>query len=377
MKKYILIGLVGLGIGFGFYSKVYVPKHTFATLSPTVSNMQVRVNGVGEVGAKNIYKVASLYSGRVQNFQLNEGDFVKKGSTIAVIDSVDLNDKIKETQATLLKLKSDKKSLRLDKQSAQVTYNYQKDLLKKNKKLYAKKAISELEYKKFQTDAKVANLKVQTLQAKINSLTHQQTQLQATLSGLEQRLERFTIVAPTDGYITKKYIANGDVVMPSSPIVEVVNPKDVWVATYIDTRISGDVKIGDIATMKLRSSARKFGGKVVAINPINNNVTYEREIDIAFDNLPIPFYLKEQAIVNIDIETLKDIVKVPSKALTTYKEQEGVWIVKDSILHFKPITILAYGDKYVATKDIAQNDVLVVPDPKKKPLSEGMKINEK
>ncbi len=126
--------------------------------------------------------------------------------------------------------------------------------------------------------------------------------------------------------------------------------------------------------IKLRSSNIKHRGRVVNIKPVNNSVTNEREIDVSFDNLPLPFYLEEQAIVDIKIKQLKNIVKVPTAALTFYKQKDGVWIVKEGVVKFKALKILGYSDKSAATKELTTSDRLVIPDPRKKPLSNGMKI---
>jgi len=374
MKKYLIYATIVLVLAFGFYKKVFIPKHTFQTLSLQSGSMDIVVNGVGNVDARNVYKIGSIYGGKVIEFSLEEGDFIKKGSLIAKIDSVDLNDKIKELEATISKLDSDIKSLKLDKKSAISNYKYQSEIYKKNEKLYRKKAISQLDFQKYTTNKEVAKLKVDSLDAKISSLYAQKKQLKASLNGLKEKLKRYSVISPIDGYVTKKFISNYSTVMPNQPLVEIVNPKDVWIATHIDTRISGKVKVGDSATIVLQSSNIKYTGKVVNINPINNSITYEREIDVKFDNLPIPFYLEEQASVNIGINTLKDVVKIPLRALSIYKKQQGVWILDKDKVIFKPINILAQTDENIATKDISTNDTLVIPNPKNKPLSNGMKI---
>ena len=374
MKKYLIFTVIILILGFGFYKKIYIPKHTFKTIQASVGNMSVKVNGIGNVGAKDIYKVASIYGGKVLSFEINEGDFIKKGTLIAKIDSIDLSDKIDELDSNIKKLQNDIKALELDKQSSIISYKYQEDIYTKNQQLFKKGAISELDFKKYKTNMNISKLKVSSLSAKIKSIYSQITQIKASLNGLKQKLIRYTIFAPVDGYITKKLISNFAIINPNQTLVEIVNPKDVWIKTHIDTRISGDVKLGNIAIIELRSSNIKFQGKVTNIKPINNSVTNEREINVSFDNLPIPFYLEEQAVVNIKIKELKNILKIPLSALAIYKEKNGVWIVKNGIVNFKILSILAYDNKGAATKDITENDIFLIPDVKKKTLLNGMKI---
>lgn len=375
--KYLIYITIILVIGFGFYQKIYIPKHTFTTINATTGNMSVKVNGIGNVGSKEIYKIGSIYGGKVFSFEVNEGDFIKKGNLIAQIDSVDLKSKILEQKATIKKLQNDIKSLKLSKQSAISTYNYQEQIFKKNQKLFKKGVIAELDFKKFKTNRDVAKLSASSISSKIDSLYNQIDQINANRDGLNERLSRYTILAPIDGYVTKKIISNFAIINPNQTLIEIVNPNDVWVETHIDTRISGEVKIGDKATIKLRSSAKEYEGKVVNINPINNSVTNEREIDIGFTNLPIPFYLEEQAVVEVQIKELQNILKVPTSAITFYQEQEGVWLLKDEIVKFKPLEILAYDSNGIATKSLTTKETIVIPDPKKKSLSNGMKIYEK
>ena len=372
--KYTVYLLILAIVGFGFYKKVYIPKHTFKTANVSRGNIDIKVNGVGNVGARNIYKIGSLYGGKILDFSTQEGQYVKQGSLIANIDSVDLKDRIDEQKALKNKLLNDIKSLNVDKLSAKVNFDYQNELFVKNAKLYKLHSISSLDYQKYLTAKDTAKLKIQSVETHIASLKDQIAQVVAGINGLEVKLAHYVIKAPISGYTTKKLITNYQIIMPNQTLIEVVNPKDVWVQAYIDTRISGKVRLGDSASIKLRSSDKTYKGKVVNINPINNPVTYEREIDVAFDNLPIPFYLEEQAVVSIDITTLKDVVKIPAKILTIYKEKSGVWTLAKNRVKFKPLKVLGHQNKSVAVKGININDKLIVLDPKKTSLKDGMKI---
>ena len=374
MKKSAIFIVIILIIAFGFYKKVYIPKHTFKTITPTVGDISVEVNGIGNVGAKNIYKIGSVYSGKLRDFNISNGQFLKKGELIATVDSVDLSDKIDEQKALMQKLLSDIESLKVDKQSAKVNYELQLDIFNKNAKLLKSRTISNLEYKKSFASKESARLKVDSANSHIRSLQSQINQINANIKGLDKRLALYTIKAPVSGYVTKKLVTNHQIVMPNQSLIEIVNPKDVWVQTHIDTRVSGKVKLGDSAVITLQSNDKKYKGKVVQINPINNPITYEREIDVAFVNLPIPFYLEEQAKVKIHITSFKNVIKIDTKALTLNNGTDGVWILNGNKVQFKAVKILAYENKSVAVDGISKDSKIVVPDPKKKPLSDGMMI---
>ena len=372
--KYLIGIAVVLIIGFVFYKKVYIPKHTFETITPKKGNIPYEINGIGNVGAKNIYKIGALYGGKVYDFNLQAGDEVKKGEIVAKIDSVDLINQINAQKALIEKLKEDIKALKNEKKSAEVNYKYQLDVFKKNAKLYKLHSISNLEFEKYKTAKDTAKIKISTLEDNIKALNKQISEINENIKGLEKRLKFYTIVSPVSGYVTKKIAVNHQILPPNYTLIEVVNPKDVWVKTYIDTRISGDVKIGDKAQIKLRSSSKKYEGKVVDINPMNNPITYEREIDVKFNKVPIPFYMEEQAKVWIKIKNLKNVIKIPAKAIVFYNEKEGVWVVRNNKVFFKPIQILTRYKNEAGVRGLNIDDKIVIPNPKKAPLKNGMKI---
>lgn len=369
--KYAVLTVIAAGAGLLFYKKVYIPKHTFKTTTVQKADMKVKIEGVGNVGSENIYKVSAVFGGRVNDFNISVGEYVNKNQLIAKIDSVDLNKQIQSIKENIKVIKANIQSLKADKESSYKDYLYQEDVLKKNRKLYQKKAISELEYRKYLTNRDVAKLKVSSIGQKIVSLQNQIKQSEANIAALEEKLKRYTIKAPVSGYVTKKYISNHDVIGNSQPIIDVVSPKDVWVDTFIDTRISGGVKINDKAFIHLRSG-KNLKGYVYKINPVNNAVTNEREIFVKFNKTPVPFYLNEQAIVNIKTADLKNMNTIPAKAIAFYSQKEGVWILKNGKAHFIPVKILARSGNKVA---IDKGDItVIIPDPKKKTLKEGMKI---
>jgi len=372
--KYTIVILLLIVVAIGFYKKVYIPKHSFKTVMSVKGDIAIIVNGIGNVGAKDIYKVGSLYGGRLYDFRVEEGDKVQKDQTVARVDSVDLTNKIDEQKALIKKLQADIEGLKIDKKSAEVNYAYQLDLFKKNSKLFKHHSISSLEYEKYKTSKKSAKLKIESINSHILSLNKQILQVKENIKGMQKRLSFYTIFSPVSGYVIKKLAVNHQMIPPNFTLFEVVNPKDVWVQTYIDTRISGKVKIGDKATIKLRSSNKLYKGEVVDINPMNNPVTYEREIDVKFEHLPIPFYMQEQAQVSIKVNRLKNVIKIPASALDFYKGNNGVWVVANKRVKFKPIKIIARRNKTVAVEGISTKDRLVLPDPKKATLKDGMKI---
>ena len=141
---------------------------------------------------------------------------------------------------------------------------------------------------------------------------------------------------------------------------------------YIDEKISGKVKIGKKAKIKLYSNNKTYKGRVVRIMPKVDLVTNEKEVNIAFNKLPTPFYIGAQVDAKILVKTYKDIYKIPLNVVSFYNKKQGIWVKQNNKAHFIPIKMKIKNDKFVKIDNI--NLEIIVPNPKKKPLSEGSKV---
>ena len=375
ISKYITIALVIGLLGFVFYKKVYIPKSTYQTTKSTKGNLSVEVFGIGNVDALHIYPISSQTGGKILSINTDEGKWVKKGDLLVTIDSIDIPQLLQEAKIGVQKASSEAnatkqelKSLYAQQKLALITYQ-------RYAKLKQHSFVSKAEYDKAKADLGVINAQIEATKAHLSSALMEIQRSQKATKALEEKLSRYAIYAPVDGFVISRDAEVEQSVLPSQSILKIVDPKSVWIKTYIDEKISGNVKVGQKASIKLRSQYEKvFGGKVVRIVPQSDPVTKEREVDVKFDKLPIPFFINEQAEVSINSKTYKDVVKVPSNALSFYDGKSGVWVVKGSKAHFVPLEIIARGAKEVAVKGIDADTTILIETAKNKPLKEGASI---
>jgi len=374
--KYIVILAVILVAGAIFYNKVYIPKSTYERVTPTQGDLDLTIFGIGNVGAKEIYAVNSLTATKIKAINSDEGKWVKKGDLLVVMDAVDLPQLIEEAKIAVQKAQmevtasvKDLDALYAQKHLASITY-------KRYEKLKAQSFASEAEYDKAKADLDAINAQIAATKAHIDSAKHEVIRAQKSVDALTTKLSRYKIYAPVDGYVIAKNADIGESVVPTQPILKIVNAKDVWIRTYIDERISGNIKVGQKAQITLRSQAgKKFNGYVKRIVAQSDPITQEREVDVAFEKLPLPFYINEQAEVLIATKTLKNVTKVPLNVIVHKDGKSGVWVDKESKAHFKNVKILGEDEKMAAVADLSPNAVLILPAKNKKPLFEGSKVH--
>jgi len=374
--KYIVAGVVVFVAGFIFYNKVYIPKSTYEKVSAKQGDMDVSVFGIGNIGAKNIYAVNALTAAKILTITKDAGEWVKKGELLVVMDPVDLPQLLQEAKIAvqkasleLIATKKELQSLIAQKNLAQLTYD-------RYVKLKEQSFASQSEYDKAKADLDAIDAQIAATKARINSAKAEVTRAKKSVEALEVKLSRYKITAPVDGYIIAREADVSESVLPTQAILKIVDPKTVWIKAYIDEKISGDIKVGQKARITLRShSDKKFSGYVSRIVPQSDAVTGEREVDVVFDNLPIPFYINEQAEVLIATKKLHNVVKIPANAVVHRKGESGVWIDNNGKAHFQKLEVLAVSEGEVAVKNLATNAKIIFPAQNKKPLFEGARVH--
>ncbi|WP_456392292.1 efflux RND transporter periplasmic adaptor subunit [Nitratifractor sp.] len=366
----LILLLLGAGAWL-FYQKVYLPKSTYAFVTPKRGDLPLKVFGIGTVGAKNLYNVASNSGGRLQSVLKDEGDRVAQGEVIARLDPVDLPQLLEQAQALARKAALETEaslkeigSLRAQRTLAQINYDRYARLQNQG---YAAKA----EYDKARTDLASLDAQIAASQARVAASKAQEISARKSVEALRQKIRRLEVRSPVSGLVVKKLARAGETLAPQQAILQVVRPEEVWIRANIDERISGTIRPEQNATITLRSrSDQPLAGRVVRIERESDPVTEERIVDVAFAHLPEPFYLNEQAEVLITTGRIRDALLVPVKLL----QKGGVWIYRRGKAHFLHLEILGRDDRFAAVRGLDEGAKILVPDPHKKPLFEGASI---
>jgi len=376
LYKYILLVGIIVITGIVFYNKIYIPKTTYQRVIPTVGNLSVKVFGIGNLGAKSIYNISAGVSATVVEMLSDEGQWVKKGELLATLDSVDLpillNESkigVKKAHSELIASQKELASLQAQKNLAFVTY-------KRYDKLKKQSFASQSEYDKAKADLQVIEAQTEVTLAHINSAKTEITRSKEAVKAIEKKLSIYRIYAPIDAYVIAKKAEVAQTVLLNQTLFEIVNPQDIWIKAYIDETISGGVKVGNSATIHLRSDTHKeYKGIVKRIVAQSDPVTQEREVNVAFEELPLPFFINEQAEVYIDTKEYKNVLKIDATALVYRDAKSGVWIAQNNKAHFKNVNILAISSGEAAVEGLSEKSELLKVNATNKALKEDMEIH--
>jgi RND family efflux transporter MFP subunit len=376
LVKYSSMGLILILLFALFYVKIHTPKFTFELMTPTVGKLEVSIRGIGNVGALDIYSITAQTGGKILTITKESGEWVKKNELLIVMDGVDLPKQLEVATSTLRQTKFELKATKNDLKNQKAQRALLNTTYKRYKKLKEQAFISISEYDKAKVDLQRIDATLMNISAKIASGKEAVVIARKNIELIEEKIKRLKVYAPVDGYIISKEADVAQNVLPSTPILKIVDPKTLWVATKIDERISSQIQTLQKASITLRSEPHKsYPAMVKKISTMSDAVTLEREVYVAFEVIPKPFYIHEQAEVEIIVKTYENVLKLPLEILVQEKGEIGIWISKNNHAHFLKIEKIAQSDDEIAISNIKKDMQIIMPNINNITLKEGMRIN--
>ncbi|GHV00866.1 hemolysin D [Bacteroidia bacterium] len=244
---------------------------------------------------QNIVAVSSRVQGFVREVRFDEFQPVHKGDTLVVIEDAefrlrlaqarsDLQNALAGRQAMGRSISTTTNNLAVSDATIEevrvLLANAQNDHTR-YKKLFENDAVTRQQYDAVRTQYESLQAKLETMQRQKQTtrLTkEEQTQrlaqndaqtdlCRAALELAELNLSYTVIMAPCDGYASRKTVLEGELVMPGQTLLTVVDSHDKWViANYRETQLR-HMHLGSRVEMRIDAFPdTRFEGRVAAIS---------------------------------------------------------------------------------------------------------------
>ena len=246
--------------------------------------------------------------------------------------------------------------------------NYQRDL-----EVFKPGYISRASFDTTKAQLRVAESEVAAFQATVSALQAAVKQAESETHAAEALHGYTRINAPMDGLITGRKAEVGTTVAPGSPIFQMVDLDQIWLAAWIDETQVAQLREGQPAAIKLRSG-RVFTGEVVRLNKEADTVTRELEVDVKFAKLPEPLVIGEEGEVDIDTGR-QTAPAIPLSAILSKNGHQGVLVADKGRVRFRKITLGLHDGKQTAVLTGLKEGELVIVNPVG--LAPGTKISPK
>lgn len=244
---------------------------TVAPLKEELFQHKIRVQG--DIITDYDAMISSEMGGQLRSIKVKEGQKVKKGQLLAVVDASILTSNIEELKTQL---------------------RHAEYILDKQEKLHQNGLGSEIE---------------------LESARNQVKALKAKLKSMETQRGKSMIKAPFSGIVDQIFAKQGQMVGPQSPILRLVNNETVDLVASISEKYVGQIKVGTPISVTFPDSridtaiVLKITSVGNYINPINR--TFRIRTTIKNNDFLLPNMLAEVTITDFE----KKGIVIPEKSI--------------------------------------------------------------
>ena len=221
------------------------------------SSDTLRIAGTVEIRE---VRLSPLASGRLQRLLKDEGDSVRTGDTVAVLDQPGLEAQIEQRRALADAAASRTAEIRAAEADSQRAAND----LARARVLRAQGIASPQELDRLQTLAASSAARLQSVRAAVRESQAARAAAEATAAIRDQ----LVVLSPADGIVLTRFAERGEVIAAGVPVVSIGLVKSPWVRAYIGERYIARVKPGLAVRIRVDGYADStFAGHITEIAP--------------------------------------------------------------------------------------------------------------
>lgn len=284
----------------------------------------------GNVIPTETIKLSFKIPGVVSSVLVDEGEFVKKGQAIAILDEEDYSIKVKAAQAELeaarLQIKTE---IPAKINQAKAQYDLTKVTFDRIKALFEKGAVSKNQFDEISAKLIVdENTYNQAMDAK----TIAETKLRMAEASFElanSNVSDTVIYSPIDGVILQKVVESGETTSAGYPIVAIGQVDKIWVQVGVPDEYINSLSKSQSAKVYAYGIDKYVGGTIDEINSLADVKTRTFPVKILVNNANGE--LKPGMISKVDI-SLDDSEKIliPLSSVIHLSAGSAVYVYSDA-----------------------------------------------
>ncbi len=275
-------------------------------------------------------------TGRILRLTASPGQAVRRGQTLAVIDSPEIRQLAVEQQFARSGAAADLTQATARLSLAKTTYERERELVEL--KISARKdfQVAESELRLAQSQVEAAKARIALSGAALSARLSQLGQSGAK-AGADGTV---ALASPIAAVVAAQRVSAGQAVEPGEAIFEVVNTVQVWAVAQVYEKDLGRVRVGQ--SVEIRAEAypgRIFRGRVATIDPVVDPETRTVAVRAVLDNPG--GLLKPEMFASLSLATGErgsTVTVVPQTAVLAVDGKRMVYVQK-GLGSFEPVVV--------------------------------------
>lgn len=274
--------------------------------------IQVSVRSVGSLEADAQVDVRAEADGRVSRILFEEGQAVRRGQVLLLLDQDRLRSEVEAADAAL--------------QRAQVEAENLRRQVERNRGLLESGAISQQAFDDLRTRFEAAEATV--------------GEAAADLSVAREELREATVWAPFAGRVGERVVDLGDFVSRSDPLFTLVDDDSLEIAFAVPERYVGRLQLGSPVQLTVQSYPdRRFDGSVNFVSPVVDPSNRTVRLKAHVPNPDGTLRAGQFANVLLGLERRADAVVVPEAAIVPRGGQTFVFQVSEGVASLRQVDV--------------------------------------
>jgi multidrug efflux system membrane fusion protein len=302
-------------------------------------DVPIEVRAIGTVEAYSTVTMKSQVSGELKRVFFREGDFVRKGEDLFMVDSRPYDAQLNQAQANLLK---DEAAL------VQIEANLARDLAQQKyaqseavrySNLLEKRLVSREQVEQVVASADAASAAVSADRASIQSARATVEASKAVVANARVMLSYTSIQSPLDGRTGNLDVKQGNVISPNTALMTINQVEPIYVTFSIpETQLRWAKKDQMVIVSPQNNSALSENGKLFFIDNAVDATTGTIRVKAVFPNRDRKLWPGEFVRVTLRLSTRPGALVVPSQAVQMGQDGTFVFVVKsDRTVESRPV----------------------------------------
>lgn len=290
------------------YHAPEMPTLSLQTALVTSQKVPRYYSATGYTNVARRIEVSTSQAGSIKKLQVNEGDRVKAGDLLIVIDESELFTAIKQAKTAIQSAKINLKDRQYDFKTAQ--------------RLSQTRVIPAEQFRKAQVQLELAR--------------SQLTQANSELKRQQVRKPYYRITSPINARVVKRWVNQGDLAVTGKPLLQLEAIQGLEFETALPVQWISRIKVGDQHQLKLHDSDKTINAKVSHIIHSTNRITQTCQVKLSLpDSNTLSAGLSGQ--VNFKVAEENHLL-IPEVSLIKRAGVQGVFRVdKNRIVRFTPV----------------------------------------
>lgn len=248
--------------------------------------------------------VSSEASGKLESFQLTEGDQLSKGQYVGYVDSIQLYLKKRQLLAT-------NKAIQVKRPDISVQVSSIKEQIAKAEfekrrilRLLADNAATQKQLDDANSQIEVLkkslNAQVNSLSTSVNSLNEESNTNTVQVSQIEYQLKKCKIINPIQGTVLNKFVEEKEIVTQGKALYKIADTKNLFLRAYIVSEQLEKIKIGQKVKVFINISEDKQKSYPGTITWISDKAEFTPKTIQTQDERQNLVYAVKIAVTNTD-----------------------------------------------------------------------------